>query len=158
MIRKIGYTLALLSTEMILFFFSLLLIVYSLSNFPTDQVLRRAFQGLTFQAQDRLVHYYIFYIIAFFAITLVVQPKRKLRTVAAINAGLYMLITIVIQVVKGLPILDLKMMMLVYVQAGLALLSPYLLNKISYFRSVLALDIFPENFNLELSDAELQAK
>lgn len=158
MIRKIGYTLALLTFEITLFFFAALFFQLVLSGFNIGQSFSYTLEDTFLQATRRIVTYYIFYIVLFALITRLLKPRRKVLTIAVINATLYILITFAILLIRGEEISSSYISEAFHMQWIIAFAAPFLLNRMIYFRSKAALDIFPELQPWELAEIELKAK
>lgn len=158
MIRKTGYTLALLMLEITLFFFAALFFQFVLSGFNISQSFFYTLEDTFLQATRRIGTYYIFYIVLFSLITRLLKPKRKVLTIAIINASLYILITFAILLIRGEEISSSYSSEAFHLQWTIALAAPFLLNRMIYFRSKAALDIFPELQPWELAEIEIKAK
>jgi energy-converting hydrogenase Eha subunit C len=148
MLRKIRYTLALLLLELSIYFFLMMAFMLLSTKISLFIILPDCFDDLMVQGTHRVLIYPV-YIIAFIGLALLLRPKNKVRAISLMNAGLYMLITLTIMYFQHEPVSSAFTMPAFQIQVILALVSPYLLNRVVNFRSMVALDIFREKIRWE---------
>ncbi|UYQ91289.1 hypothetical protein MKQ68_14445 [Chitinophaga horti] len=152
MIRKMGYTLALLALEMLLYFVITTVFMLFFSRFNVNLGLEEWFAVIT----RRVVVYYVFAFAGFTLLTMLLQPKNKVRAIALINAGLFLLITFVTLYIQHVPLSSAFGNRMILIQLLAAFVVPFMLNRSVNFRTMVALDIFPEKQKWDAAEAPVK--